>query len=95
MPSGTIIMPYGTIIMPYGAIWPEFLPKLARFAPGSAPPGAAPRRQGVAREGHASRICIPLGVIAVSAPARWRPPACGDPGGFSTPNGIKIRALMR
>ncbi len=40
--------------MPSGTICPEFLPKLARFAPGSATPGdPAPRdRQGVApREG--------------------------------------------
>ena len=45
MPSGTIIMPSGTIIMPSGTIWPEFLPKLARFAPGfPRRPGRRPAR---------------------------------------------------
>ena len=46
--------------MPSGTIWPEFLPKLARFAPAAPPGDPAPRiRQGVARGDRSCEVRSP------------------------------------
>ena len=78
--------------MPSGTIWPEFLPKLARFAPVAPPGDPAPRdRQGVAR---GDRSCeVRSRILAWRRPGRRGQPRAtlasfGKKSGQMVPDGI-------